>query len=141
MSQNYLSSRNTYERESDLNNQYIPYNSSRNIGNTVKINSQSLSNTPIILCETGRPSTNKHSHRYLFYPSIYRLSPFTDNMTEYNIMSNTNTRNNFYDTDTMNIRRERNQSINETPMKANNNNDDVYGEETKNDYRRSWYKK
>ena len=38
---------------------------------------------PIILCETGGSRNAKtHKHRYLFYPSASRLSPFSDN---YNI--------------------------------------------------------
>ena len=136
-SQNYPSNRNTYERESRGFDQYVPYNSSRNIKNTITINSGSLSNTPIILCETGRSSTDKRSHRYLFYPSIYRLSPFSDNMTDYNIMSGTNIRNNYSNHDESNLKRERNQLINnETPMSVNNN-DDMDGEETKNDVRRN----
>ena len=136
-SQNYPSNRNTYERESRGYDQYLPYNSSRNIKNTITINSGSLPNTPIILCETGRPSTDNRSHRYLFYPSIYRLSPFSDNMTDYNIMSGTNIRNNYSNYDAANLQRERNQLINnETPMRVNNN-DDMDGEETKNDVRRN----
>ena len=91
---NYPSSRNTYELESKLYNQeYIPYNSSRNVSN--KINSQRLSNSPpIILYKTENSKTLNNTHKYLFYPSISRLSPFTDGVTNYNIIENSNPRNN-----------------------------------------------
>ena len=93
---NYPSSRNTYELESKLYNQeYIPYNSSRNVPN--KVYTQRLSNSPpIILYKTENSKTSNNTHKYLFYPSISRLSPFTDGVTNYNIIENSNPRDNNY---------------------------------------------
>ena len=89
MSQYYYPSfRKTYELETQPNNQAdMTFNSSSNL--YPKINSERLSTSPpIILCETGNSrNKNNHSHRYLFYPSTSRLSPFSDNMNnDYNII-------------------------------------------------------
>ena len=70
----------TYEYESNLLNPLLsPYNQPKN--HLFKTSQERLSNSPpIILCETGGSRNNKtHRHRYLFYPSASRLSPFTDN--------------------------------------------------------------
>ena len=92
MSQYYYPSlRNTYELESQPNYQkYMDFNMESNL--YPKINTERLSTSPpIILCETGNTrNKNNHSHKYLFYPSTSRLSPFSDNMNntnnDYNII-------------------------------------------------------
>ena len=81
----------TYEYESNLLNPLLsPYNQPKN--HLFKISQERLSNSPpIILCETGGSRNNKtHRHRYLFYPSASRLSPFTDNnfIGDVNIIKN-----------------------------------------------------
>lgn len=83
MSFKQQSARNTYELES------FSYN---------KINSPKSSNlSPIILYKAGNSqSNNPHSHRYLFYPSMSRLSPYSNDISDFNIVKNINSRNNNY---------------------------------------------
>ena len=71
------SSNNTYEFETNYNKSgYIPYNE-KSLHN--RIHKQISQSPPIILCETGDSrNCNTHRHRYLFYPSIHRLSPYTE---------------------------------------------------------------
>ena len=135
MTRNNPSSSNTYELESRRFNGYIPYNSSRNTYNT--INKERLSNSPpIILCETNNSKqlNNKNKHVYLFYPSISRLSPFSDSMANYSII-NSNSRNNNFDSqrDMANKLRDDNQFINsETPRYDNQSKEG----ETNNNFER-----
>ena len=92
-SQNQLTFRNTYELDSQSYNQgYIPFNDSLNSFNHLK--SEKLRNlSPIILCETGNSrNSNNNSHRYLFYPSSSRLSPFSDNRINIFNIKNQNSR-------------------------------------------------
>ena len=86
--------RKTYEYEANpLSHEFPPYNSIKDP--SYKTSQEKFSNSPpIILCETGDSRNNKtHKHRYLFYPSASRLSPFTDNnnnyLNNYNIIKNT----------------------------------------------------
>ena len=76
--------RTTYEYQSNpLNQKYSPYSPLEQTKNILyKTGQERLSNSPppIILCETGGSRNNKiHRHRYLFYPSASRLSPFDNN--------------------------------------------------------------
>ena len=76
--------RTTYEYQSNpLNQKYSPYSPLEETKNILyKTGQERLSNSPppIILCETGGSRNNKiHRHRYLFYPSASRLSPFDNN--------------------------------------------------------------
>ena len=67
---------------------------------------------PIILCETGNSrNTKTHKHRYLFYPSASRLSPFTDNnnLNIYNSMDNNN---NYPQNEALNKIKQENSNIN-----------------------------
>ncbi len=69
------SGRNTYEVESkNKNSGFIPYNSEQDMSNMT--NQERISQSPpIILCETSDSrNPRSHTHRYLFYPSISRLS-------------------------------------------------------------------
>ena len=84
----------TYEYEANpLSHEFPPYNSIKDP--SYKTSQERFSNSPpIILCETSGSRNNKtHKHRYLFYPSVSRLSPFTDNnniyLNNYNIIKNT----------------------------------------------------
>ena len=86
--------RKTYEYEANpLSHEFPPYNSIKDP--SYKTSQEKFSNSPpIILCETGDSRNNKtHKHRYLFYPSASRLSPFTDNnnnyLNYYNIIKST----------------------------------------------------
>ena len=86
--------RKTYEYEANpISYEFPPYNSIKDP--SYKTSQEKFSNSPpIILCETGDSRNNKtHKHRYLFYPSASRLSPFTDNnnnnLNNYNIIKNT----------------------------------------------------
>ena len=86
--------RKTYEYEANpLSHEFPSYNSIKD--SSYKTSQEKFSNSPpIILCETGDSRNNKtHKHRYLFYPSASRLSPFTDNnnnyLNNYNIIKNT----------------------------------------------------
>ena len=70
----------TYEYESNiLNPKLSPYSQQKNY--LCKSSQERLSNSPpFILCERGVSRNNKtYRHRYLFYLSATRLSPFTDN--------------------------------------------------------------
>ena len=76
--------RTTYEYQSNpLNQKHSPYSPLEETKNILyKTGQERLSNSPppIILCETGGSRNNKiHRHRYLFYPSASRLSPFDNN--------------------------------------------------------------
>ena len=86
--------RKTYEYEANpLSHEFPPYNSIKDP--SYKTSQEKFSNSPpIILCEFGGSRNNKtHKHRYLFYPSASRLSPFTDNnnnyLNNYNIIKST----------------------------------------------------
>ena len=77
--------RTTYELES---NKYPPLEETKNI--LYKTSHERLSSSPpIILCETNNSRNNKyHRHRYLFYPSASRLSPFSSNDNNINTIKN-----------------------------------------------------
>ena len=77
--------RTTYELES---NKYPPLEETKNI--LYKTSHERLSSSPpIILCETNNSRNNKyHRHRYLFYPSASRLSPFSNNDNNINTIKN-----------------------------------------------------
>ena len=86
--------RKTYEYEANpLSHEFPPYNSIKDP--SYKTSQEKFSNSPpIILCEFGGSRNNKtHKHKYLFYPSASRLSPFTDNnnnyLNNYNIIKST----------------------------------------------------
>ena len=103
MSKNYPITRNTYELVSQpYNQEYIPYDSSRNRFD--KINSERLSSSPnITLYKTGNSQAfNNNTHRYLFYPSISRLSPFSDVMPNYTVIDTQNPKNNMYNNNNLN---------------------------------------
>ena len=85
--------RTTYELESNPLNQK-KYSHS-NLEETKKILyntslDERLSNTtPIILCEANNSRNSKyHRHRYLFYPSASRLSPFNGKDNNLNFIKN-----------------------------------------------------
>ena len=85
--------RTTYEYEANpLNREFPPYHSIKDP--LYKTSQERFSNSPpIILCEMrGSRNSKTHKHRYLFYPSASRLSPFTDNnnnsFNNYNIIKN-----------------------------------------------------
>ena len=85
--------RATYEYQADpITHEFPLYHSLKDP--LYKTSQEKFSNSPpIILCETGGSRSNKtHKHRYLFYPSASRLSPFTDNnnnyLNNYNIIKN-----------------------------------------------------
>ena len=70
--------RTTYEYESNpLNQKYNPYEETKNI--LFGTSPERFSNSPIILCETGSRNNKYHKHRFLFYPSASRLSPYSHN--------------------------------------------------------------
>ena len=82
---------------------------------------------PIILCETSKTrNSNNHSHRYLFYPSASRLSPYSNYTSNYNFMKNPNLiSNNYIQRQDMNNKiRDENELYddgkNETPRYNNN---------------------
>ena len=85
---NSITNKNTYQLESR------PYGSD-NLFNLKKDLSSSpiqerSSQSPIILCEIGNNrNPRSHTHRYLFYPSASRLSPYSDNnnISNFNISS------------------------------------------------------
>lgn len=131
MFQYYPSFRNTYELESQPNNhKYMPVNTISNL--YPNIYSERLSySPPIILCETGNSrNKNNHSHRYLFYPSTSRLSPFSNNMNnEFNIIKKVNTNNNNYESknEIKNKLRNENQLINKENNENSKNENDIEG--------------
>ena len=95
---NYLTNqsyKNTYELESKpYNSGYIPYNTQQNIS-ARSIYGRLSKSPPIILCQTSDLRNSRtHTHRYLFYPSISQLSPYSDNnnLSLYNITNQSNRR-------------------------------------------------
>ena len=93
--------KNTYEVESK---QYkSDYNANKTEENNPhKIIQEGTSQSPpIILCEAGDfRNSRTHRHRYLFYPSISRLSPYGDdtNFSNLNLMNKTSRLvNNYFD--------------------------------------------
>ena len=95
---NYLTNqsyKNTYELESKpYNSGYIPYNTQQNIS-ARSIHDRLSKSPPIILCQTSDLRNSRtHTHRYLFYPSISQLSPYSDNnnLSLYNITNQSNRR-------------------------------------------------
>ena len=116
--------RTTYEYESNpLNKEFCPFKEEKY--DKYKTSHERFSNSPpIILCETGSSRNNKnHRHRYLFYPSASRLSPFTDNnyFSEVNIIKNPIRNDNY-----TNIKKE-----NENKNKLNNKNETLLNQNEK----------
>ena len=85
----------TYELESNPLNKNKYFNSNLSETKNILYNTsldERLSNSnspPIILCEGNNSRNNKyHKHRYLFYPSASRLSPFSGNDNNLNFIKN-----------------------------------------------------
>ena len=85
---NSITNKNTYQLESR------PYESDKlfNLKNDLLRSpiQERSSQSPIILCEIGdNRNSRTHRHRYLFYPSASRLSPYSDNnsVSNFNISS------------------------------------------------------
>ena len=136
----YISSnpklKNTYELETQqYKTNYIPYNSNEEF--TSRTAQERLSQSPpIILCETTDfRNSRTHRHRYLFYPSASRLSPYSDlhTFSNFNIATGSDPRKaitstNFDLEQEVNKLRERNRQIKEEYNKRQNElNDDNYG--------------
>ena len=109
--------RTTYEYESNqLNKKYNPYEETKNI--LFGTSPERFSNSPIILCETGSRNNKYHRHRYLFYPSASRLSPYGNN---YNSDIN-NIKYSFRDKNNFELENKNNLiNKNETDLKENEN--------------------
>lgn len=136
----YISSnpklKNTYELETQpYKTNYIPYNSNEEL--THRTAQERLSQSPpIILCETSDfRNSRTHRHRYLFYPSASRLSPYSDlhTFSNFNIATGSDprkdiTNSNFDLEKEVDKLRERNRQIKEEYNKRHNElNDDNYG--------------
>ena len=121
--------KNTYEVETQpYKTDYIPYNAQEELSH--RTNQERLSQSPpIILCETTDfRNSRTHRHRYLFYPSASRLSPYTgiNNYSNFNIASESRKTDTLNDLDKeINRLREQNRQIKEEYMKRNGelNND------------------
>ena len=136
----YISSnpklKNTYELETQpYKTNYIPYNSNEEFSSRTAQERLSQS-PPIILCETTDfRNSRTHRHKYLFYPSASRLSPYPDlhTFSNFNIATGTDPRKaitstNFDLEEEVNKLRERNRQIKEEYNKRQNElNDDNYG--------------
>ena len=81
--------RTTYEYDPNpQNKKYSPLEETKNV--LYETSHERLSSSPpIILCETSGSRNNKfHKHRYLFYPSASRLTPFSGNDNNINNIKN-----------------------------------------------------
>ena len=119
--------KNTYQVETNKYKSYnIPYNTEEEISHRTFQERESHS-PPIILCETGDIRNSRtHRHRYLFYPSISRLSPYSDGNT-FQTFNNMNNReeskkmnSNFDLEQEINNLRDQNRLIKEEYLKRNN---------------------
>ena len=118
--------KNTYEVQSNqYQSDYIPYKTGQNLSNN--INQERLSQSPpIILCESGSlRNSGTHRHRYLFYPSISRLSPYMDdnNLSNLNMVNSPNGKinSNFDLEQEVNRLRDENRLISQSYQNRNNN--------------------
>ena len=119
---------NTYELgERPYRSNFMSFKTDENISNRdLERFSQS---PPIILCETSdNRNSRTHRHRYLFYPSISRLSPYTDDKYLSNFgkfsQTNTNKNNNFdieQEINKLRIQSNRNYKSNEEGKTSGNN--------------------
>ena len=118
---------NTYETiEKPYKSDFMPFKTDENISQK-EIHERFCQSPPIILCETtGDRNSRSHRHKYLFYPSVSRLSPYTDGNTLSNFakfnQTNRNTNTNF------NIDQEINRLRNEN---SKNNRNNEFNEEGK----------
>ena len=92
--------KNTYEIESNqYKSEYSPYHTEQNINTSNNLIEKRLSqSSPIIICESNRDTggLRAHRHHYLFYPSISRLTPYTEENKSNTIhLSNRGISNNF----------------------------------------------
>ena len=131
--------KNTYEVGSNQYKQnHIPYQTRGDFSN--KTNLERLSQSPpIILCETGDRNSRTHRHRYLFYPSVSRLSPYSEGnfYSNFNIIKNESRKMDAdYDLDEeINKLKDENREIKEDYIKRTNESNEEgnnYGEKRKN---------
>ena len=127
--------KNTYEIESNqYKSQYSPYITEQNMRNSNNLIEKRLSQSPpIIICESNREGGSLHSHRhhYLFYPSVSRLSPYTEENKINNItLTNRGISNNFDLEKEINKLRDENRLIKEEYQNRNmgmSNGNNFYG--------------
>jgi hypothetical protein len=131
---NSITNKNTYQLESRPYESDNLFNLKRDLSRS-PIQERS-SQSPIILCEIGdRRNPSSHRHRYLFYPSASRLSPYSDNNTisNFNLASQSyrGLNNNLYLEQEVNRLRDENRLLKEDYQKRYNayyNSNNNYGD-------------